>query len=103
HHEQVTRAVSEAAALFDRLSDEQVAAHHPGLAGWLGWAEVCNERYSDAVRHLERGMAICAETGQRHQAVGLLFVKSQALALAGRLAELSADAQTATEGSLLTS
>jgi DNA-binding NarL/FixJ family response regulator len=100
--DEVWGAVSAAAALFDALSDEEVAAHHPGIAGWLGWAEVCSERYDDAIRHLERGIAISRRGGQRHHAVGLLFVNSQALALAGRLDELRAGAEAATEASLLT-
>jgi DNA-binding CsgD family transcriptional regulator len=100
--DEVRDAVSAGAALFDALTDEDVARHHPGIAGWLGWAEVCSEHYDDAIRHLERGIAICRRVGQRHQAIGLLFVKSQALALSGRVTELSADARTATEASLLT-
>ena len=99
----VREAVSAAATLFDALTDEEAARRHPGIAGWLGWAEVCSERCDDAIRHIERGMALCRRVGQRHQLVGLLFVKSQALALSGRVAELDADAKTATEASLLTS
>jgi len=100
--DEVRNSVSAAATLFDALSDEEVAGHHAGIAGWLGWAEVCSERYDDAIRHLERGIAISRRGGEPPPAVGLLFVKSQALALTGRLDELSADAQSATEASLLT-
>lgn len=99
---EVQRSVDAAAAVFDALSDEEVMGHHPGISGWLGWAEVCSERYGDAIRHLERGIAISRLAGQRHLTAGLLFVKGQALALTGRLDELSADAETAVESSLLT-
>jgi DNA-binding NarL/FixJ family response regulator len=98
---EVHEAVVAAGTLFDSLADEEIAAHHPGLAGWLGWAEVCSERYDDAIRHLRRGSAISRQVGQRHQAVGVLFVKSQALALTGQLEELNRDAELVTEASLL--
>lgn len=98
---EVQEAVTEASACFDGLDDEEIRAHHPGIAGWLGWAEVCSERYEDALRHLERGNVIARQTGQRHLAVGLMFVYSQALALTGQLEQLDAQAEIATEASLL--
>jgi ATP/maltotriose-dependent transcriptional regulator MalT len=88
--------------LFDSLSDEQVAAHHPGIAIWLGWAEVCTERFDDAIRHLDRCIAISRTVGQRHLTVGLLTVQGQALALTGRGGELRTVAEAATEAALLT-
>jgi len=100
--DELRRSTSAAAALFDDLSDDEVAGHHPGIAGWLGWAEVCSERYVDAIAHLERGIGIARLGGLRDMAVGLLFIKVQALALTGRLDQLRADAQAATEASLLT-
>ena len=99
--DEVRRAVSDGAALFDSLSDEQVAAHHPGIAIWLGWAEVCTERFDDAIRHLDRCIAVSRTVGQRHLTVGLLVVQGQALALTGRGEELSAVAEAATEAALL--
>ena len=100
--EEVRPAVSDAAALFDSLSDEEVAAHHPGIAIWLGWAEVCTERFDDAIRHLDRCIAVSRTVGQQHLTVGFLTVQGQALALAGRGEELIAVAEAATEAALLT-
>jgi DNA-binding CsgD family transcriptional regulator len=99
--DEVRRAVSEGAALFDSLSDEQVAAHHPGIAIWLGWAEVCTERFDDAIRHLDRCIAVSRTVGQQHLTVGLLMVQGQALALAGRGEELNVAVEAATEAALL--
>jgi DNA-binding CsgD family transcriptional regulator len=94
-------SVENAAALFDALSDDEVAAHHPGIAIWLGWAEVCTERFGEAIRHLDRGIIVSRAAGQRHLTVGLLAVQGQALALAGRGEELSAVVEAATEAALL--
>ncbi len=94
--------VSESAELFDSLSDQEVAAHHPAIAGWLGWAEVCSERFDAAIEHLERCIGVSRLAGQRHMTVALLAVQGQALALTGRGEELTAVAETATEAALLT-
>jgi DNA-binding NarL/FixJ family response regulator len=99
--DEAKRATSAGAELFDSLSDEQVAAHHPGIAIWLGWAQFCTERFDDAVRHVERGLAIFHRSGQRHLTVGLLTVEGQALAIMGRGEKLSAVAEAATEAALL--
>lgn len=101
HLDEARRAASAGASLFDSLSDEQVVAHHPGIAIWLGWAQVCTEGFDDAVRHLERCLAIFRRSGQRHLTVGLLTVEGQALAITGRGEELSAVAEAATEAALL--
>ena len=99
--DEVGLAVSEAGDLWDRLSDSEIASHHPGIAIWLGWAEVCNERFDDAIRHLERGLAISRSAGQSHLTVGLLVVEGQALVMKGRCKELEAVAEEATEEALL--
>jgi DNA-binding NarL/FixJ family response regulator len=96
------RSVAEAAELFDSLSDAEIAASHPGMGIWLGWAEVCTERFDDAIRHPERAIAISRTIGQRHLTVGLLAVQGQALTLEGRAEELNAAAEAATEAALLT-
>lgn len=101
HVDKAKRSVSEAAELFDHLADEEVAAHHPGIAIWLGWAEICIERFDDAIRHAERSIAISRARGQRHMTVGLLVVQAEALAWAGRDAELAAVAEAVTEAALL--
>lgn len=96
------RSVQAAAELFDRLTDEEVAAHHPGIAMWLAWAEVCIERLDDAIRHLERCIAISRASGQRHLTVGMLAVQGQALALKGQTSELVEVADGAIEAAILT-
>jgi DNA-binding CsgD family transcriptional regulator/tetratricopeptide (TPR) repeat protein len=101
--DQARRPVSQAAALFDGLTDEALTAHHPGIQGvtWLGRAEVCAERFDDAVRHLERALAISHARGQRHLTVAMLAVQGQALALSGRVADLVDVAEAAVEAALL--
>jgi ATP/maltotriose-dependent transcriptional regulator MalT len=94
-------SVREGAELLDGLADQEIAAHHPGIAMWLGWAEVCSERFDDAIEHLERCIGISRRAGQRHLTVVLLAVQGQALALTGRGAELTAVAEAATEAALL--
>jgi DNA-binding CsgD family transcriptional regulator/tetratricopeptide (TPR) repeat protein len=98
----VKPSVASAAEVFDRLTDEEVAAHHPGIAIWLAWAEVCTERFDDAIRHLERCIAISRASGQRHLTVGMLTVQGQALALKGQTRELAQIAEGAVEAALLT-
>ncbi len=95
--------VSEAADIFDGLTDSEIAAHHPAIATWLGWAEICTERFDDAVGHSERSIAISRAGGQRHMTVAFAAVQGQALALRGRDEELSVSAAAATEAALMTS
>jgi ATP/maltotriose-dependent transcriptional regulator MalT len=99
--DQVRRPVSEAAALFDALTDEAVVAHHPGIATWLGRAECYTERFDDAIGHLERALAVSRACGQRHLTVAMLAVQGQALALRGRITELVEAAEAAVDAALL--
>jgi tetratricopeptide (TPR) repeat protein len=94
-------ATAEAAALFDATTDEQVGNHQPGLAIWLGWAEVCVRRVDDAIRHLRRATALSEARGHRHLTVGLLAVTAQALAMRGRIAEMAEVVEHAVEAALL--
>jgi DNA-binding CsgD family transcriptional regulator len=97
------QAVSEAAALFDDLTDDALITHSPGLQGatWLGRAEVCAERFGDAIRHLDRALAISHARGQRHLTVAMRTVQGQALALTGRITDLVEVAEAAVEAALL--
>ena len=95
------RPVADAAALFDSLTDEAVAAHHPGIAAWLGRAEVCAERFDAAIRHLDRSIAISRAHGQRHLTVVMLAIQGQALAMSGRITDLVNVAEAAVEAALL--
>ncbi len=99
--DQARRPVSEAAALFDTLSDEAVAAHHPGIATYLARAEWCTERFDDAIRHVERALAISRARGQRHVTIAMLAVQLQALAMKGRITDLVEVAEAAVEAALL--
>src|SRR5438132_965183 len=78
------RSTSEAAELFDRMTDEEVA-HQAGITIWLGWAETCTECFDAAVRHLRRATAISRSSGQRIVTVGLLVGEGDALTFTGRI------------------
>jgi DNA-binding NarL/FixJ family response regulator len=97
----VSEGVSDAASLFDGLRDEDVAIRHPAMAVWLGRAEVSAERFHDAVRHLERGVAISRSHGQRHLTVPLLGMQGQILVLVGELERAGNVAEAATDAALL--
>ena len=99
--DRVSEPVSEAASLFDGLRDDDLGAQHPAMAVWLGWAEVCTERFRDAVRHLERGIVISRSYGHRHLTVPLLAVQGQALVLTGQLERAARVAEAATDAALL--
>jgi ATP/maltotriose-dependent transcriptional regulator MalT len=100
--DEARQSLSEGAELFDRLTDEELAAF-PGLGAaiWLGLAEDGMERFADALRHAERGLAIARAAGQRVLAEPLLSVQAQALSFMGRVSELTATAEAATEAALL--
>lgn len=95
------RLVAEAAALFDALASDAVAAHHPGVVAWLARAECCIESFDDAVRHLERALAISRARGQRHLTVAMLVGQGQALAHRGRVTDHARVAEAAVEAALL--
>jgi DNA-binding CsgD family transcriptional regulator len=101
--ESMLGSVRKASELFDGLADAEIAAHDPGIGLWLGWAEVCAERFDASNRHLERAIAISRSIGQRHLTVGLFAVQAQALAFKGDGEGLAAVAEAATEATLLTS
>jgi DNA-binding CsgD family transcriptional regulator len=92
--------VSEAARVFDGLTDEDVAAHW-APAIFLTEAEVHVERLADAVHHCERAIVISRAGGQRLISVALLAVQAQALATMGRVRELTIVAEEAVETALL--
>jgi predicted ATPase/DNA-binding CsgD family transcriptional regulator len=94
-------AATDAAEMFDGVADAAMATHQPGIAIWLGWAEVCLGRYDDAVRHVRRATAISEASGHRHLTVGLLVVTAEVLARQGRITELAEVVENAVEASLL--
>jgi DNA-binding NarL/FixJ family response regulator len=95
------RSTSEAAELFDRMTDEEVA-HQAGITIWLGWAETCTERFEAAVRHLRRATAISRASGQRIVTVGLLVGEGHALTFTGRMDDLAEVSESAVEAALMT-
>jgi DNA-binding NarL/FixJ family response regulator len=97
----VSGPVSVAASLFDSLRDEDLASHQPAMAVWLGRAEVCIERFDDAIRHLERGVTVSRSHGQRHLTVPLLGMQGQILTLTGQLKRADTVAESATDAALL--
>jgi DNA-binding NarL/FixJ family response regulator len=96
------RTVAEAAALFDRLGADEVAMRQGGVTVWLGWAEICCERFADAARHLERAGRVAAAGARRPETVGLFFIRGHALAYCGRVAEMGDVVESAVEAALLT-
>jgi DNA-binding CsgD family transcriptional regulator len=97
------RTVSQAAALFDRLDSDEVAMRQGGVTVWLGWAEICLERFADAERHLERAARVARAEARRPETVGLYFIRGQALAYAGRVRALDEVVDAAVETALLAS
>jgi DNA-binding NarL/FixJ family response regulator len=92
--------LSDAAGLLDGLTDDDLASCLKA-AYYLGWAEHCMERFGDAIRHLERGIAVSRATGQRHLLVPMMLRQVPALAMRGRLGEAGELAQAAVEASRL--
>jgi DNA-binding CsgD family transcriptional regulator len=92
--------LDEAAALFDELADDELATR-PDAACYLGWAEVSMERFDDAVRHLDRGIAIARATGQGHLLVPMTIGQVAALVMRGELAQAGELADAAVEASRL--
>ncbi|ALG07208.1 helix-turn-helix transcriptional regulator [Kibdelosporangium phytohabitans] len=84
------------AGLMDQLSDDDLAANLNGPAT-LSWAELYLARPREALRHLDRGLALSARTGQSHQLVYLLTGKAMAQLLLGDLTDASASAAEAVE------
>jgi DNA-binding CsgD family transcriptional regulator/tetratricopeptide (TPR) repeat protein len=89
-------AADRAAALLDEAPDEAVAARIEALAA-LGHAELALERYADAARHLERGIAVRRATGQRSWLVAMLCLLCAAELARGRLREATAAAEAAVQ------
>ena len=100
--DRVSEPVSEAASLFDSLRDEDLGGYHHTMAVWLGRAEVCTERFDDAIGHLDRGIAVSRSFGRRHTTVPMLVMQGQMLALTGQLIRATEVGEAATDAALLT-
>ncbi|WP_371674551.1 AAA family ATPase [Streptomyces sp. NBC_00289] len=93
-------ATDRAAALVDALTDHDLARLCEPLAR-LGWAEAFLERYADAERHADRGLAIARRGGQLHVLPHLLLCKAQVHIQTLRLdsaGELADEAETIARG-----
>ncbi|RSM89467.1 hypothetical protein DMH04_05555 [Kibdelosporangium aridum] len=84
------------AMLLDQLSDDDLAANLNGPVT-LGWAELYLAKPRVALRHIDRGLALSARTGQSHQLVYLLTGKAMALLLLGDLVEAGVSVAEAVE------
>ncbi|MFD2688241.1 AAA family ATPase [Streptomyces phyllanthi] len=90
----------QAAALVDSLPDDDLRGLCEPLAR-LGWAEAFLERFADAERHADRGLAIARRTGQLHLLPHLLLCKAHVRVQTCRLAsavELSDEAEDIARG-----
>ncbi|NNN33283.1 AAA family ATPase [Streptomyces sp. S3(2020)] len=93
-------ATDRGAALVDALTDHDLAGLCEPLAR-LGWAEAFLERYADAERHADRGLAIARRGGQLYVLPHLLLCKAyvhiQTLRLDSAM-ELADEAETIARG-----
>ncbi|MFD9114404.1 helix-turn-helix transcriptional regulator [Streptomyces bottropensis] len=93
-------AADRAGALIDSLTDQDLAGLCEPLAR-LGWAEAFLERYADAERHAERGLAIARRGGLLYVVPHLLLCLSHIQVMTLRLGpalELAEEAETIARG-----
>jgi DNA-binding CsgD family transcriptional regulator len=93
--------VAEAVALTDSLADGQLACRLDAVV-WVGWCELLLDRFVDAARHLERGLAVARSTGQDHLSGYLRVGLGTAYASVGRLAVAEERVTDAVDGALVT-
>jgi DNA-binding CsgD family transcriptional regulator len=86
--EQAQADRSEAAALVESLSDDELALRLDAAA-WLAGAELYMDRYAEADRHAERALAVGRATGQGELFLVLFQILGRAWYVRGRLAEAS--------------
>ena len=93
-------AADRAAGLVDALTDHDLAGLCEPLAR-LGWAEAFLERYADAERHADRGLAVARRGGRLYVLPHLLlckaYVRLQTLRLDSAV-ELADEAETIARG-----
>jgi len=92
--------VAEAGALLDGCDDGTFATRIDAPQT-LGHAACYVERFADALRWLERGIAVSRQTGQNHMLVPLMNGHTLALATLGRLAAADEVASAAVEAAHL--
>ena len=89
-----------AAAVLDALPDDQLIMRVEAPY-YLGFAEHFCERYDDAIRHLQRGIAVSRSAGQGQFVVPMMIGLAHALEMRGRLDEASDTAEAAVESARL--
>jgi DNA-binding NarL/FixJ family response regulator len=85
----------------DELPDAGVATRLEALY-YLGFAEFFCERYDDAIRHLQRGIAVARATSQGQFLIPMMVGLAHALEMRGQLREALDTAQAAVEAERLT-
>jgi ATP/maltotriose-dependent transcriptional regulator MalT len=75
---------AEAAALVDRLSDEDLA-HRLDAAAWLAGAELYLDRYAEADAHADRALALGRDTGQGELFLVLVQIQGRVWTVRGKL------------------
>ena len=93
-------ARSEAVATLDGMDDDALAARLDAPY-YLGYAEYFCERYDDAIRHLQRGIAVARARGQGQFLVPTMVGLAFSLEVRGRLAEAAETADGAVEAARL--
>jgi tetratricopeptide (TPR) repeat protein len=78
-------ACSEVVSLVDAMSDEEIAGSPDPVVARLAGAELFVDRYADAARHAERGLAAARALGSRHH-LPVLFWTGTVRTAVGRLA-----------------
>jgi DNA-binding NarL/FixJ family response regulator len=90
----------EAADAVDSMSDDALAGRLDATC-YLGFAEYFCERYDDAIRHLERGIAVSRTYEQGQFLVPMMAGLAFALEVPGRLGEAVQMAESAVEAARL--
>ncbi|GAA3959928.1 hypothetical protein GCM10023085_48050 [Actinomadura viridis] len=90
-------AYAEAAERVFAAAPDSHIAEALDTVPWLCWTEIMMGRYDDALRRIERSIAIARATGQTSYITYLLNAQARAYTLLGRLDEASDAAEEATE------
>jgi DNA-binding CsgD family transcriptional regulator len=90
------RYIEAAGQLVAAAPDDQLADWLDAIA-WLCWTETMMARYTDALTHFDRAVAIARSTGQGYIISNLLAGQAQVQTMRGRLEEASSAAEEAAE------
>lgn len=93
-------ALDRAAELVDRLGEDELSGHL-SVVYYLARTEYFTDRTTPALRHADRGIAICHRTGQSPLLHLLLGVRSSALRNQGRFDEAAVAVEHCVDGARL--